>query len=130
MLRSVLAIGIAAALAASLIAQRAPAPTCLHGASEKADQRARRMAALEFAKRVNFIEGEGKLQAQQYFMLQDLPELPAVPQGFKVQLSNDGTSYALSLKDTLDPCGFAYFSDQDGVIYSATPVPPAPGRAK
>ena len=26
------------------------------------------------------------------------------------------------IKDTLDGCHFAYFSDQDGVIYTATPI--------
>ena len=72
------------------------------------------------------IELQGKLQAQQYYTLTDLPQLPPVPQGFKVQLSTDGTTYVLSLKDAQDPCGFAYFSDQDGVIYTATPAPVAP----
>ena len=80
------------------------------------------MAALEFAKKVNMLEAEGKLQAQAFFNLETLPALPPVPRGFKAQLSNDGVSYTLSLKDTIDPCGFAYFTDQDGLVYSATPV--------
>jgi hypothetical protein len=124
MIRFVFAIALGATMAASASAQRgrAPSTACLHGTSEKADQRARRLAALEFVKRVNFIEGEGKLQAQQYFMLQDLPQLPPVPAGFKAQLSNDGGTYMLSLKDTLDPCRFAYVTDQDGVVYAAQPV--------
>ena len=129
MLRFLLGVGLAAAVAGSAYAQRGVVPSkgaCLHGTSERADQRARRVAALEYVKRVTFIEGEGKLQAQQYYTLTDLPQLPPVPQGFKVQLSTDGTTYVLSLKDAQDPCGFAYFSDQDGVIYTATPAPVAP----
>ena len=42
--------------------------------------------------------------------------------GFNVQLSTDGASYTFSVKDTLDACRFAYFSDQEGVIYAATPL--------
>jgi hypothetical protein len=123
----------AVALAAIVLAApffegaRLPAqtPACLHGSSEPAEHRTRRLAALEFARRLNMMEAEGYLQAQRYYMLEDLQKLlPAIPRGFKVQLSNDGASYAFSLKDTLDPCGFAYFSDQDGIVYSATPVPP------
>ena len=123
MSRFVFAAAVLTIVVVNASAQRAPAPaSCLHGASEKADQRTRRLAALAFVERVNFIEGEGKLQAQQYFSLEDLPQLPPLPAGFKAQLSNDGTTYTMSLKDTLDPCAFAYFTDQDGVIYSAAPV--------
>jgi hypothetical protein len=108
----------------AVTAARVPAQTkpCLHGASEKAEQRTRRLAALEFAKKVNLLEGAGHFQAQRFFMIEDLPTLPPVPQGFTAQMSNDGGSYAFSLKDTLDPCAFAYFSDQDAIVYSATPV--------
>jgi hypothetical protein len=42
--------------------------------------------------------------------------------GFKVQLSTDGGTYTFSMKDTLDPCRFTYFSDQEGVIYAGTPI--------
>ena len=38
------------------------------------------------------------------------------PDGFHLQLTTDGSSYAFSVKDTLDPCLFAYFSDQSGII--------------
>lgn len=119
-----------AALAATalMIAVAAPQPTpaqapaCLHGPSEPAAQRARRLAALEFARKLNMLEAEGMLQAQRYYLMDTLPGLPPLPNGFKAQLSTDGGSYAFSVKDTLDPCGFAYFSDHEGVVYAATPV--------
>jgi hypothetical protein len=47
---------------------------------------------------------------------------PPAPDGFRVQLNIDGTTYAFSIKDTLDPCLFAVFSDQTGDIYEATPT--------
>ena len=118
------AFAVAVLAAVARTPERAPAqaPACLHGPSETADHRSRRQAALEFAKKVNMLEAEGKLQAQSFYNLDTLPMLPPVPRGFKAQLSNDGVSYTFSLKDTLDPCGFAYFSDQEGIVYTATPV--------
>lgn len=125
MARYTLALALASfvALAAAPAPVPAPAPKCLHGSSEKADERARRMGALEFATKLNTLEAAGKMQAQSFYTLEDLPLLPKLPDGFKAKMSTDGLSYAFSVKDTIDPCGFAYFSDQDAVVYSATPVP-------
>jgi hypothetical protein len=124
MSRYVAALAVAVFAVVFSIGTRTPAqaPACLHGPSENADNRGRRQAALEYARKVNLLEAEGKLQAQSYFNLDTLPMLPPLPRGFKAQLSNDGVSYTFSLKDALDPCGFAYFSDQDGIVYSAAPV--------
>jgi hypothetical protein len=30
--------------------------------------------------------------------------------------------YVFAIKDTTDPCGFAYFSDDSGLIYTAQPL--------
>jgi len=30
----------------------------------------------------------------------------------------DENVYGFSIKDSTDPCGFAFFSDQDGLIYT------------
>jgi len=95
---------------------------CLHGPSETAVQAARRRAALEFARLINTTELRAHSQAQAYYALGDLHTIPAPPDGFKAQLSSDGTSYTFSLKDALDPCHFAFFSDQEGLIYTATPI--------
>jgi hypothetical protein len=124
MVRYTLALALASfvALAAAPVPP-APAPKCLHGSPEKADQRARRMEALAFAKQLNTLEAAGKMQAQNFYPFEDLPLLPKLPDGFKPKMSTDGFSYAFSVKDTLDPCGFAYFSDQDAIVYAATPVP-------
>jgi hypothetical protein len=95
---------------------------CLHGPSETPAQAARRRAAVEFARLINTTETTAHGQAMTYYALSDLHTIPAPPEGFKAQLSSDGTSYTFSIKDTLDPCRFAFFSDQEGVIYTATPL--------
>ena len=122
-----LKLGIAAALvggiALSVAAQQSPPPqNCLHGPSETADQAARRRAALQMARQVNTTEAQANQQGHTYYALSDLPGLASEIDGFKVQLSTDGGTYTFSIKDTLDPCRFAYFSDQEGVIYSGMPA--------
>jgi hypothetical protein len=120
--------GVAAALAAAIglgaAAQQPPPPAqnCLHGPSESADQAARRRAALQLARQVNTVEAQANQQGHTFYALSDLPGLVAEINGFKVQLSTDGGTYTFSIKDTLDPCHFAYFSDQEGVIYSGMPA--------
>jgi len=42
------------------------------------------------------------------------------PAGWEARLVTDGTSYAFSLKDSSDSCGFTLFSDDTGVIYLGT----------
>ncbi len=115
---------LALALAGLIGFVDAPAqePTCLHGSKETAPQRDRRMSALDYARQVNTFEAAGKSHAQRYYAIEDLPGLPKLPEGFKANMSTDGASYTFSVKDTLDACHFAYFSDQDGVIYTATPI--------
>jgi len=39
-----------------------------------------------------------------------------------MSLTSDGATYKFSLKDTLDPCRFAFFSDQEGLIFEANPI--------
>ena len=50
-----------------------------------------------------------------------LPNMPTTPAGFRLQLYTDRETYTFSLKDTLDACEFAIFSDQDKGIYEGTP---------
>src|SRR5205807_4939984 len=102
--------------------QQPAAKNCLHGTPEAPAQAARRRAALNLARQVNTTETQAKQQGHTYYVLSDLPGLASEVDGFKVQLSTDGVSYTFSVKDTLDACRFAYFSDQDGLIYSATPI--------
>jgi hypothetical protein len=120
MLKLAAALGLALFVAFGDAATQEPG--CLHGPSEAPAQALRRQAAVGFARLVNTTELRAHQQAQTYYALSDLHTIPPAPEGFKAQLSTDGVSYTFSVKDTLDPCRFAFFSDQDGMIYTATPI--------
>jgi hypothetical protein len=99
---------------------------CLHGPSEQATQRTRREQAVKVAQQINRAEQNGPalLPSQprrEYRPLAQLPNISPTPAGFRLQFYTDGATYTFSLKDTLDRCEFAIFSDQDQGIYQATP---------
>jgi hypothetical protein len=81
----------------------------------------RRQAAVRFARVVNGEEARFHTQNQRYGQISDLG-VDAAPDGFRAQLSSDGSSYTFSIKDTVDACHFALFSDQQGVIFAAQPI--------
>jgi hypothetical protein len=99
-------------------AQTAP---CLHDSTETTVQQARRIAAFRYVRQVNSAEAAARGRAQRYVSLADIDNFQ-VPEGFQSQLSTDGVSYGLAVKDTTDPCHFAFFSDQEGVIYTGAPI--------
>ena len=102
------------AVVAPVAAQAQP---CLHGEGEVPEQRARRFQALAAARDVNTMEAVAAAQANGLYQpLLKLGLSQPTPDGFRLQLTTDGTNYAFSVKDTLDPCMFAYFSDQTGII--------------
>ena len=97
----------------------APAPqvgACLHGDDELPDQRARRVGALTLARHVNTLQASAASKAGSYQPVTSLGVSMPIPEGFRLQLTTDGASYLFSIKDSLDPCVFAYFSDQTGII--------------
>ena len=125
---ALLSLGVAAALSAVSPAQEArpiPAP-CLHGPSEQPAQRTRRELALKLALQINRAEHSATMplpgqRTREYRPLAQLPNIPPVPAGFRLQFYTDGPTYTFSLKDTTDRCEFAYFSDQDQGIYEGMP---------
>jgi hypothetical protein len=100
---------------------------CLHDQLETQANRARREKALELAEDINRAQGVarrfGTRGQGDYKPFDQLTNLPDVPEGFRVQLHTDGTTYSFSIKDTRDPCGYAVFSDQSLDIYEAVPSP-------
>jgi hypothetical protein len=99
--------------------------SCLHGADETPAERARRIEALGLTRALNTAEAREFGRGRTYRTLRDLIGLggiPAEPAGFTLQLAADHGGYAFSVKDTQDPCRFAYFSDQSGVIYMGQPL--------
>jgi hypothetical protein len=99
----------------------ATAQTCLHGSGEPPAQKARRDAALQLATRINIAQTMtiGPGPRNRYRRLDELTNIPPVPQGFELQFHTDGDTYSFSIKDRLDPCRYAVFSDQDKDLYES-----------
>ena len=110
MLATILALGLAAG-----------GGTCLHGDDESPEQAKRRHDGLQAVRYVNTAEHMGLEKAKRYVPLGQLAGVPA-PAGFQLSLVSDNKGYMLAAKDTQDACGFAYFSDQTGLIYEAQPL--------
>ena len=95
---------------------------CLHGSDETPTDRARREKAVELASEINAAEVVARRLGRMYAPLEQLMNVSRTPDGYRVQLQTDGATYLLSIKDTMDPCLHAVFSDQSGDVYEATPV--------
>jgi len=103
-------------------AEGAQAPACLHGDDETPTELTRRRAAVAFMRAVNTAQPRVYATAKTYRPISELPNLPAVPAGFTALAVATADVYAVAVKDTRDPCGFALFSDQTGLIYSGRPL--------
>ena len=120
----------------------AQAQQCLHGANETPEQAGRRTDALNAARTINNIQANQKTGS--YFRHEDLVTAPWAVQmrqsasglakrisllpgtdilpGWTLMLDVGFNSYWFMIKDKTDPCGFAYVSNQTGLIYSAEPI--------
>ncbi len=117
---AIAAIVLAGAIATSV--GQEPTAACLHGPQESPDQLARRRAALTLARQINTEQQAVFRQEKRFRPLADLPGVQATVDGFAVNVTADETTYVFSVKDTRDPCRFAFFSDQEGLIYTAQPI--------
>ena len=117
-------VGVLIAVGALVTAADFQAQSCLHGADESVAQRARRQAAIRYLRDVNAAEARLQQQRGTYGSLVEAEANGSrnVPFGFVARLTFDRWSYAVILKDVLDPCGFSLFSDQDKEIYQAHPM--------
>src|SRR5438093_203182 len=125
MVKGLLLAAAVLAIAASASGQGRGArlATCLHGRNETAEQRDRREKAVKVAHAINTAEvivvGPPK---PRYRRPEELRFIPALPRGFELQFDTDGETYTFSIKDTLDACHFAIFSDQEKFVYTGTPL--------
>lgn len=124
------------ALAAPAYAQK----TCLHDANETPEQAQRRTQALGAARMVNTMQAnQPGAPTRVYFthdQLETAPYLAAartrgtlqpmnftpgaeILPGWKLTLDTTREGYWFMIKDTTDPCGFTWISNQDGLIYKA-----------
>jgi hypothetical protein len=97
-------------------------PGCLHDTGELSADAARRAAAVRVARSVNTAQVRALATTKTFAPVANLTGVAAMPTGFAMRFSTDGQGYAFAIKDTLDPCGFTLFSDQDGVIYVGAPM--------
>lgn len=105
--------------------QRAPKAQgeCLHGPAEDVAQRVRRSAALRLVRAINTSEVNGSFRTtQRYRGLSELGVDLSAAQGFETNFTTDGQAYSLILIDKTDPCGFAFSTNQAGVIFQGYPI--------
>ena len=91
--------------------------SCRHDASAVEADRNRRAQALTLAKAITAAQANVVRRTRQYHPVASLGNLPAVPSGFTLKLFADRDDYVFALKDTLDPCRYAIFSDSAGLLY-------------
>jgi hypothetical protein len=101
----------------SIVAQQ---PACLHGSGETPEQLNRRRQAVQTARQINTEQARVFATTRGYRPAADL-NVNVAP-GFAMSLTTDGVTYKFALKDTLDACRFAFFSDQEGLIFEANPI--------
>jgi hypothetical protein len=121
------------------------AQQCLHGPSETVDQATRRRAALTATRTINNIQANQPGAAKGLYLRHEAlagspfasdkrqrtsetmksislgPEADILP-NWKLTLDVTEKGYWFMIRDTADPCGFAYISNQLGVIFHAEPI--------
>jgi hypothetical protein len=97
---------------------------CLHAAGETPADAARREDAIRVMRAINTAQAQAFAMNRAYRTFRDLTAsgLPSRPAGFLTQLTVEGSTYALLLRDTVDPCRYTLFSDQEGLIYVGSPL--------
>ena len=105
-----------------------PQPVCLHGPGETMADAARRQDAVRVMRAINTAQAQAFAMNRTYLNFRDLTNsgLAPRPVGFATQLTVEGSTYALVIKDTTDPCGYTLFSDQEGLIYVGSPLRSVP----
>jgi hypothetical protein len=103
--------------AATPLGQLGYVPRCRHDQNAVHEDRDRRAQALTLAKAINAAQAQLVQQTQHYQPLSGLGDLPPVPRGFELNLYADRWGYMFGLKDALDACRFAVFSDEGGLLY-------------
>ena len=120
----------------------AVAQQCLHGADESAEQKARKREALRATRQINNLQANRPEARERKFLGQAEmaawyatnatksgypnplifdPASEVIP-GWQLTLDKTADGYWFMIKDKTDPCGFAFISNQNGVIYTAEPI--------
>ncbi|HET9361324.1 MAG TPA: hypothetical protein VFO58_16345 [Vicinamibacterales bacterium] len=123
----------------------ADAQECLHGPTETAEQAARRFQALAATRAVNTMQAnEAGLRGGLYMRHEELANSAAASRmrestnatmkrislipgtdilpDWELTLDVTERGYWFMIKDKVDPCGFAFVSNQVGLIFNAEPI--------
>jgi hypothetical protein len=108
-----------------LMAGSLQAPECLYGPSVSPADQARRRGAVQVARTINTAQAAHRAKQGRFATLEELVaaaiSLKGAP-GFELKLTADAETYGFILKDTLDPCAFAFWSSESGLIYQGHPI--------
>lgn len=120
----------------------AAAQQCLHGPDETPEQKTRRRAALTATRQINNLQVNRPGAADKQFLDQAEmgawyaenakksgdadplvfdPAAEVIP-GWQLTLDKTAGGYWFMIKDKTDPCGFAFISNQNGLIFTAEPI--------
>jgi hypothetical protein len=136
---------IVLSLALSFLSASAFAQQCLHGTGETAEQTTRRREALAATRTINNLQfNQPNSRKRVFFSHEQLADSPLAASmradpnefskrisfspdadllpGWKLTIDVTASGYWFSIKDTTDPCGFAFISNHSGVIYMAEPL--------
>jgi len=130
---------------AGLAFHEASAQQCAPGAPKTAEQTTRRKEGLAVTRTINNLQANQPGSRTHTFLRQiELPSSPFAARqtgtqaeflkklnfipgeelmpGWQLTLDVMADGYWFILKDKLDPCGFAFVSNQNGLIYNAEPL--------
>jgi hypothetical protein len=127
-----------------LVATPAHAQQCLHGTDEQPEEKARKRSALGATRMVNnlqanqdgartstFLTHEHLLTSRfahgpngqdEFFRTLNFRPGEEILPGWELKLDVTKTGYWFMVRDKTDPCGFAYVSNQQGIIYTSEPI--------
>jgi hypothetical protein len=121
------------------------AQQCLHGPGEAPDQAARRREALTATRTVNNLQANQPGAAKRLYLRHvelitspfaaemrqrpndvvkrmSLNPVDEILPGWKLTLDVTEQGYWFMIKDVTDSCGFAFVSNQEGLIFTAEPI--------
>ena len=111
---------IVAVMVGLLVVSNANAQDCRPSGDQRYSWQ-RREAAVRYLERLHAAELQSQTERGRFVPLHELSGLGSPPVGFVPRLVLDQWSYLVRLIDVFDPCGFALFLDDQGVIYEAHP---------
>lgn len=102
-------------------APQQPQQACVADAAPTPEQKARRTQGVRLARTIHNLQvNQPGARTKKYLSRQELGVEP--PSGWEVTLDVTSGGYWFMVKDTTDPCGFAFMSNQEGVIFEARPL--------